>query len=79
MIVPPAACTAATAAAEAPETVMVIARVISPFASSRTPANFAPGAHDAGLAQLRLVHRLRRRRSRPLSIAFSSATRLSGA
>ena len=44
VIVPPAACTAATAAAEAPETVMVIARVISPCASSRTPANFRRSA-----------------------------------
>ena len=78
MIVPPAACTAATAAAEAPETVMVMARVISPCASSRTPANFRPErtmpascsfASSSGCAAS----------SRPLSKAFSSATRLSGA
>ena len=36
---PPAFCTASIAAADAPETVMVIARLISPFASSRTPCS----------------------------------------
>ena len=76
--VPPAACTAAIAAAEAPVTVSVTARLISPFASRRTPTSLeevftTPAAFSAASSIGAPAG------SRPSSIAWSSVPRFSTA
>ena len=77
VIVPPACSTAAIAAADAPDTVMVIARVSSPLAQQ--PHAVQPAAHQTGRPQRVLGDRLRRHRACPPAIAFSSAPRFTGA
>src|SRR5277367_29691 len=74
---PPACSTAAFAAADAPDTVIVIARPISPVPSSRTPASFRPLSSPAARSVSSVIGCVAS--SLPASIALASAPRLTGA